>query len=253
MTGMKEKPGKQKGWCAIVYWCIQFKFQVPSLPMTAVTQATDVYHQLLQDIASGVLQPGERLREQTLAERLAVSRTPVREALKALEGDGLVEHVPRVGAAIKVLTHAEVVELYEMRTVLEGAAAKLAARSATDLELQELRDINARMAQALSEPDRMAQLNRTFHRTLFNAAKNRYLLQAVSTVQRAMLVLGPSTLTEELRAQAVIEEHEAVLTALGHRSPAQAELAMMGHIEASHKARLQQLSERLTKAGMHPG
>ena len=62
-----------------------------------------------------------------------MSRTPIREAIKDLEADGLVEHVPRVGAAIKVLSYAEVVELYEMRAVLEGVAARLAVRAASEL------------------------------------------------------------------------------------------------------------------------
>jgi DNA-binding GntR family transcriptional regulator len=180
-----------------------------------------------------------------LAERLAVSRTPIREAIKDLEADGLVEHVPRVGAAIKVLSYAEVVELYEMRAVLEGVAARLAVRAASELELQELVKLNERMVASLDNATQMAQLNRMFHRALFNAAKNRYLLQSVSMVQKTMLVIGPSTLTEVSRASAVIEEHAVLLDALLRRDPVAAELAMVAHIDASHRARLQQLALRM--------
>jgi DNA-binding GntR family transcriptional regulator len=200
---------------------------------------------LIDDIASGVLRPGDRLREVALAERLAVSRTPIREAIKDLEADGLVEHVPRVGAAIKVLSYAEVVELYEMRAVLEGVAARLAVRAASELELQELVKLNERMVASLDNATQMAQLNRMFHRALFNAAKNRYLLQSVSMVQKTMLVIGPSTLTEVSRASAVIEEHAVLLDALLRRDPVAAELAMVAHIDASHRARLQQLALRM--------
>ncbi|MFZ8953952.1 MAG: GntR family transcriptional regulator, partial [Burkholderiaceae bacterium] len=187
----------------------------------------------------------DRLREVALAERLAVSRTPIREAIKDLEADGLVEHVPRVGAAIKVLSYAEVVELYEMRAVLEGVAARLAVRAASELELQELVKLNERMVASLDNATQMAQLNRMFHRALFNAAKNRYLLQSVSMVQKTMLVIGPSTLTEVSRASAVIEEHAVLLDALLRRDPVAAELAMVAHIDASHRARLQQLALRM--------
>lgn len=219
----------------------------------ALTQAKDVYHRLLDAIASGELRPGERLREVALANRLKVSRTPVREALKDLEADGLVEHLPRVGASIKSLTYAEVVELYEMRAVLEGLAAKMAARSASDLELQSLANINDQMAQALDQPALLTQLNRTFHRGLFNAAKNRYLLQAVSTVQKMLLVVGPSTLTEASRASAVVHEHAQLLNALMARDVLRAEGAMVAHIEASHRARLRQISERMGASPTHQG
>ena len=211
----------------------------------SLTQGKDVYHRLIDDIASDVLRPGDRLREVALAERLAVSRTPIREAIKDLEADGLVEHVPRVGAAIKVLSYAEVVELYEMRAVLEGVAARLAVRAASELELQELVKLNERMVASLDNATQMAQLNRMFHRALFNAAKNRYLLQSVSMVQKTMLVIGPSTLTEVSRASAVIEEHALLLDALLRRDPVAAELAMVAHIDASHRARLQQLALRM--------
>ena len=77
----------------------------------SLTQGKDVYHRLIDDIASGVLRPGDRLREVALAERLAVSRTPIREAIKDLEADGLVEHVPRVGAAISTGATAGYVKL----------------------------------------------------------------------------------------------------------------------------------------------
>jgi len=150
-----------------------------------------------------------------------------------------------VGAAIKVLSYAEVVELYEMRAVLEGVAARLAVRAASELELQELVKLNERMVASLDNATQMAQLNRMFHRALFNAAKNRYLLQSVSMVQKTMLVIGPSTLTEVSRASAVIEEHAVLFDALLHRDPVAAELAMVAHIDASHRARLQQLALRM--------
>ena len=90
--------------------------------------ATDAYSLILDAIDRGRYPPGARLVETELAERFGVSRTPIREAIRQLEADGVVTHVPRQGACIRTLDYAEVMELYEMRAVLEGTAARLAAR-----------------------------------------------------------------------------------------------------------------------------
>src|SRR5690606_5593439 len=81
------------------------------------------YRRLLEEIGRGELQPGTRLREVELAERLGISRTPIREAIRQLESDGLVVHLPRQGATVRVLEYSEIMELYEMRAVLEATAA----------------------------------------------------------------------------------------------------------------------------------
>ncbi|MDZ7907162.1 MAG: GntR family transcriptional regulator [Gemmobacter sp.] len=106
-------------------------------------QGQGAYRRLLEDIRAGSLPPGTRLRETELAERLGISRTPVREAIRQLEADGLVIHLPRQGATVRSLDYAEVIELYEMRAVLEGTAARLAARAASEVELSELAALNA--------------------------------------------------------------------------------------------------------------
>ena len=113
-------------------------------------QGQSAYRRLLAEIRTGQLLPGARLRETELAERLGISRTPVREAIRQLEADGLVTHQARQGATIRNLDYAEVIELYEMRSVLEGTAARLAARMASQVELAELTEINE--ALALSAP-----------------------------------------------------------------------------------------------------
>src|SRR5690606_17851274 len=111
-------------------------------------QGQGAYLKLLEEIRRGELQPGARLRENELAERLGISRTPVREAIRQLESDGLVVHLPRQGATVRTLEYPEIMELYEMRTVLEGTAARLAARGASEVEIAELRALNDELAQA---------------------------------------------------------------------------------------------------------
>lgn len=209
-------------------------------------QGQTAYHRLLDDIRQGSLAPGTRLREQDLARRFGVSRTPIREAIRQLEADGLVIHVPRVGAAVRSLEHAEVMELYEMRAVLEGTAARLAARGAADLELAELASLNEEMRAAGDDAARHYRLNQQFHRALMDAARNRFLSASMAALGRTMLILGPSTLGTPARAVEAVAEHADILEALRQRNADAAERHMRAHIEAAHRERLRQLRDRAT-------
>jgi DNA-binding GntR family transcriptional regulator len=207
---------------------------------TDTRHGRDAYARLVSEISAGALMPGDRLIEMDLAERLGISRTPVREAIRQLESDGLVTHLPRVGAVVRSLDYAEITELYEMRAVLEGTAARFAARAASDVELAELETINAEMRDA---PDArtLYNANRQFHSVLLNAARNRFLVRSVEAVQKTLLILGPSTMEESARAAEAIAEHEKIVAALRTRDGGAAEAGMRTHIEAAHRARLRQL------------
>lgn len=224
----------------------------PKIDEGSSLQGEGAYWRLLEEIRSGQLQPGTRLTETELAERLAISRTPVREAIRRLEADGLVTHEPRVGAMIRRLEYAEVMELYEMRSVLEGTAARMASRSASEVEIAELAAINDSMAAAV-DPLQLAALNQRFHLTLIDAARNRYLVKAVQSVHKTMLILGPTTLEEAGRAQAAVAEHAAVLSALSARDWAAAEAAMRRHMDAAHQVRLRQIRARESLDGWERG
>ena len=204
-------------------------------------QGEDAYQRLIREIRSGTLRPGDRLLETELALKLGISRTPVREAIRKLEADGLVVHVPRSGAAIRKLDYLEVTELYEMRAVLEATAARLAARVASEVELLEMEALNAEMADAQGDGPALYDLNRQFHRVLLDAARNRYLAQSLNALQKTMLILGPSTMEEAGRAEQALAEHTILLAALRARDEAGAETAMRDHLQAAHRMRLRQL------------
>jgi DNA-binding GntR family transcriptional regulator len=201
------------------------------------------YRRLLDFIRRGDLSPGARLRETDLAERLGLSRTPVREAIRQLEADGLVTHLPRQGATVRSLDYAEVIELYEMRMVLEGTAARLAARAASDVELAELEALNTSLGKAPPGPQAQ-ELNRQFHRTLLDAARNRFLVKSMSALQKTLLILGPSTLEDPGRAAEAVAEHAAVLAALAARDAGTAEQAMRAHVEAALSMRIRGMRGR---------
>ena len=215
-----------------------------SEPNPDLPQGQDAYRRLLMEIRAGGLKPGDRLLEADLAARMGISRTPVREAIRQLEADGLVVHIPRVGAAVRSLDPGEVTELYEMRSVLEGTAARLAARSASVVELDELTGINAEMATAQGKSERLYELNRQFHAALLDAARNRYLARSVAGLQKTLLLLGPTTLEGEERARGAVEEHAQVLEALRARDELGAEQAMRRHVSAAHAVRLRQFRAR---------
>ena len=206
-------------------------------------QGNSVYQRLLDEIREGALLPGDRLREIDLSNRLGVSRTPVREAIRQLEADGLVTHVPRQGATVRSLSYAEIMELYEMRAVLEGTAARLVARAASDIELDELEVLNDQLAQAGTGPE-AARINRVFHATLLDVAKNRFLAKSMLSLQKALLILGPSQLLDNERADAAVAEHRRIMAALKSRDSAAAEMEMRAHIQAGQRMRIRALQER---------
>ncbi|WP_376873616.1 GntR family transcriptional regulator [Albirhodobacter sp. R86504] len=213
-------------------------------PTDEIPQGASAYRRLLDEIRSGALPPGTRLREVEIAERLGLSRTPIREAMRLLEADGLVVHQPRLGATVRTLDYAEIMELYEMRAVLEGTAARLAARAASEVELAELSALNDEFCAAVGDQDKAAELNRQFHLILQDAAKNRFLIKSIISLQKTMMILGPTTLLDVDRAHGAAQEHKRILAALIARDGAQAETEMRGHIEAAQRARLKGLRAR---------
>lgn len=205
------------------------------------------YKAMRDAIQSGKLKPGTRLREIELAERLGISRTPIREALSRLQSDGLVINEPNRGMIVTVLDRRMVSELYVMRQVLEGTAAALAARHASDEEIASLREIADRDKEH-TDPQLLAANNRLFHETLYQSAHNRYLLKTLNTLRESMALLGNTTLALPGRSSTALQEHQAIVHALEQRDAAAAEAATVSHIKEAYRARLRLLNE----AESHP-
>lgn len=196
------------------------------------------YDRLHNAIRTGVFQPGDRLREENVADRLSLSRTPVREALRRLEADGIIEHRPRMGAVVRQLSHTEVVELYEMRVVLERTAAEMAAKHGTGPEFDALDDLNAAIAAERANPARAAAINQDFHRGLYLAGRNRFLMEAARALNNSLLLLGPTTFTDETRIDTVTAQHAAIVDALRNTDAEAAGAAAEAHLNTSLRARL---------------
>ena len=210
--------------------------------MTSGTIGGDAYQRIIALIQNGIFQPGDRLREEELGERLGLSRTPIRESLRKLEADGIVEHRPRSGAAIRQLSHGEVVELYEMRAVLERTAAEMAARHGTEAEFDALADLNEAIANERTNPAQAAAINQNFHRGLYLSCRNRFLLESARALNNSLLLLGPTTFTDTDRIDLVVNQHQDIIDALRQRDASAAGRAAEIHLGTSLRTRLGAMS-----------
>ena len=207
------------------------------------SRAERVYRHLRAGIRAGTYRPGQRLRETEIAAALETSRTPVREAIRRLEADRLVEDVPGRGLAVTRLDQGRVSELYQFRMAIEGTAAEMAAQHATALDIAALTDTLERMRQAAGDPARAALLNRRFHEAIYQAARNSFLSHAIASMTDFMALLPGTTHDVPGRAAEVIEEHERVLRAIAERDPPRAAQAMRAHIETAAQFRLRITAE----------
>ncbi|MGG5809320.1 GntR family transcriptional regulator [Falsiroseomonas sp. CW058] len=195
------------------------------------------YATLRGEIMGGHLQPGHRMREQELSERLQVSRTPVREALSRLQADGLLVMQPRSGLAVAELDDAGVIELYETREALEGTAAQLAARYANPRDIAAMRSILAAEELAPDDPVQQQRHNRIFHAAVLAASHNRFLVKSLQVLHDALTLLGPTTLARPDRRAQAQAEHRQVLDAIEKRDSAAAEAVMRAHVRHGAEVR----------------
>ena len=174
---------------------------------------------ILQRILSGELEPGTRLYEDRLAVELGVSRNPVRESIRALEATGLVEVIPRRGAYVAEIDHADLCQLLEVRQILEAHAASLAAQHCDDKLIARLDHCISEGSDASRRDDlvRAAQRHREFHLAIEEAARNPYIGETVSPLrQRTELVFS---MLSDHRSVLSWEEHRRIRDAIAAGDP----------------------------------
>lgn len=203
------------------------------------SSGASAYELILAAIENHELPPGSRLRETELAMRLGLSRTPVREALKQLETEGIVEHRPHQGAVVSQLDHAALVELYFLREVLEGSAARLAAMHATDTEIEMLQEMIETDRTLLDKPQELQRRNKLFHQRLCYASRNRFLIRALDNM-RTHLILGTTINEKTGGGVAAIESHAELVEAIAKRDADAAEKAARDHVRHAFRTRLRQ-------------
>jgi DNA-binding GntR family transcriptional regulator len=203
--------------------------------MVETGKKTNLYEQVYQSIKSsiiqGIYQPGEKLKEIRLAQQLNTSRTPVREALRKLEKEGLVIFYPSQGAEVTPLDEEIITHLYKCRSVLEALAAHQAALTIQldDLKILEESIILANQYLTSGNLGRVIEKNTLFHDTILLASNNQPLIHLMEQIRTQILRYRTMTSSFGFRGT-FIEEHRAILNALTNRDREQAEKLMKQHI-----------------------
>ena len=172
-----------------------------------------VFNTLRQAILKGELAPGERLMEIQLAEKLGVSRTPIREAIRKLELEGLVLMIPRKGAEVAEITEKSLRDVLEVRRALEELAVELVCEKITDEQIQDLKDAAEEFKESLKDGDitRIAEADVKFHDVIYMATDNQKLIQLLNNLREQMYRYRVEYLKRSDFHQQLIDEHEEII------------------------------------------
>ncbi|MBN1623619.1 MAG: GntR family transcriptional regulator [Clostridia bacterium] len=192
-----------------------------------------VFAQLEEDIISGKYKEGQKLTENMLSEQLKVSRTPVREAIRQLELEGLVEAIPNKAIIVTGITSQDIEDIYEIRISIEGLAARRAAKNATDEILEKLRELVdlQEFYTNRKDMDHLVKLDGDFHETIFKASGSKTLRNILSTFHHNLKKARSDSFGKPARAKAVLEEHKAIFEAIEARDSIRAEHYMLIHVK----------------------
>ncbi|MGO1393357.1 GntR family transcriptional regulator [Agrococcus casei] len=200
--------------------------------------------ELRSQIVSGALAPGIRLKEKDLGDLLGVSRTVVREALRQLESERLVRLQPGSGPIVAELTRDEARQLYEVRAALEGAAARLSARNATDAQIDRLREaLEAVAGRASSDLVPMLELKNRFYDALIAASGNAIIGEQLDGVQARISQLRAVTLSHPNREGTMLHELTAVIDAIASHDADEAYRLSVAHVMAASAIALDHLQQ----------
>jgi len=192
-----------------------------------------VFETMREAIIKGSLAPGERLMEVQLAEELGVSRTPVREAIRKLELEGLVAMIPRKGAYVADYSIKDITEVFEIRAALESFAAGLACERATEQELDELRILADRVWEMAKNNDlkNIIQVDTDFHERIYQSSRNSRLIQMLSNLREQIHRFRSTSLASPGRLQDTLEEHKGLVEAIVERNMPLAQRLALEHVE----------------------
>ena len=194
-----------------------------------------VFQKLREDILSGKYQEHTELRESTLGKELGVSRTPVREALRQLELEGLVTIVPNKGAYVTGISWKDIVDIYKIRSLLEGLCVKMAVEHITEEQLEELEEVillSEFQVQKTSgsNTDQVVNLDGRFHKILYEAANSRILCHTLMDYHKYVQKARKLSIVSKDREKVSIKEHKQILLAIREKNADLAESLVKEHI-----------------------
>lgn len=223
--------------------------EVISIPRTSLHE--QVAHRLRQMLVEGHIAPGAKLNERELSELLRVSRTPLREAIKMLAAEGLVELLPNRGAIAVCLSEADVLNTFEVMAGLEGLSGELAAQRITDAELAEIQAMQFEMMAAYTRRDLSAYytLNARIHNAINAAARNPVLATVYNQVNARLQALRFRSNQDGEKWKRALKEHEQMVEALQARDGGAMRDVLLGHLRNKRDVVLEQLREMQAKQG----
>lgn len=210
-----------------------------SVPRSIKSAASEqAYNQIRQDIISGVLKEHERLTEQALAQRIGLSRTPVREAIKRLIHEGFIENESGYSTRVASFSVDESEQIFQLRIMLEGYAIRRAASFAKSEQITALRTLATRMSQlvqpdSVDDFDDIARANELFHRTIAEAANSTRLIALISVAVDVGLVARTYRSYSDAALRRSCQHHHEMVDAIEARSPDWAESVMTSHLLAA--------------------
>lgn len=208
-----------------------------------------VFNTLRDAILKGELEPGERLMEVTLAQKLGVSRTPIREAIRKLELEGLVKMTPRKGAEVAQITLKDLTDVLEVRRHLEELAVELSCKKATDAELEELKQCHEVFKHKIESDDltEMAVADVALHDVIYKITGNKRLIQILNNLREQMYRYRLEYIKDEDKRKILVEEHEVLLKAISARDVKAAKEAIKQHINNQEKTIIENLAGELER------
>lgn len=192
-----------------------------------------VFNTLRHAILKGELEPGERLMEIALAQKLGVSRTPIREAIRKLELEGLVVMVPRKGAEVADITEKDLRDVLEVRTALEELSIELAMRNMTEKNFEELEAANVTFAKNSEGDDliKIAESDVAFHEIIYMATGNNRLIQMINNLREQMYRYRLEYIKDKSSHERLVAEHNRIIAAMKSGDISEAKAAIKLHVE----------------------
>ncbi len=199
--------------------------------------SSKIFNILRDNILEGKYSPDEKLVEIKLADELGVSRTPVREALKQLELEGLVENIPNRGVIVKGISKQDISDIYTIRLAIEAIAVDWAMERMTDDDLDKLKELYELMEFYTIKKDvlKISELNSQFHEIIYKATKSRYLEQILKDFQYYIKTTRNKSLKTPGRLDSALDEHKAILDAFLERDAEKAKIVLTEHIDTSKR------------------
>jgi DNA-binding GntR family transcriptional regulator len=194
-----------------------------------------VYESLRKIIISGIIPVGERIIEKEYSERLNISRTPVREALRMLEMEELVEYIPRVGVVVKRISVEDVIEIYKIRQHLEVLASVTAMENITEDEIKEIGKLLDLTEQKNNEGDieEVIRLFGVFNSKIYEASKMKRLAGMISKLNEYLQRFRNISISENVRREKALREHREILKAIVEKNKENIEKIIKNHLDYS--------------------